>query len=228
MRVIALAALIALALATMFLRARPEPAVTGPAAVLTYVATAHQLGVVGYRDPAGAISPDGRFIAFAEGRDLRVLPLGGGASPMFPRAEGQVRSVTWMDDRRVLADDGGSETRWWVYDVRQASRVPLWSTAADGGTTASTTSRDHPRANDLRQPVVSPDGAWIAATVLAKEGMQLWRFASDGTRAEPVPHGDRPSSPAWMSSQEIACVVVVTRPAAHCRAVRRRPNRAHA
>ena len=209
MRLIALAIVIALALATMFLRARPDPAAAASPSALTYVATAHQLGVVGYRDPAGAISPDGRFIAYAEGRDVRVVPIGGGFSPMLPRAEGQVRSVTWMDDQRVLADDGGSETRWWVYDVPQATRARLWSTTgAEGAATSSTASPDGPRANDLRQPVVSPDGAWIAATVPAKDGIQLWRFDSDGARAEPVPHGDRPSSPAWMSNQEIACVVV--------------------
>src|SRR5262249_45973981 len=37
---------------------------------LTLVATAHQLGPVGYRDPAGAISPDGRWVAYSEGRFL--------------------------------------------------------------------------------------------------------------------------------------------------------------
>ena len=31
---------------------------------LSYITTAHQLGVVGYRDPAGAISPDSRHLAY--------------------------------------------------------------------------------------------------------------------------------------------------------------------
>ena len=117
MRLIALAIVVAVALTALFLRARPGPAAVEPPPVLTYVATANQLGVVGYRDPAGAISPDGRFLAYAEGRDLRVVPIAGGASAMFPRADGQVRWVTWIDASRVLADDGGSKTRWWVYDV---------------------------------------------------------------------------------------------------------------
>ncbi len=36
----------------------------GAATRLTWVADAHQFGPVGYRDPAGALSPDGRRIAF--------------------------------------------------------------------------------------------------------------------------------------------------------------------
>jgi Tol biopolymer transport system component len=214
MRAIVLALVIALALAAFFVRARPVAGVTDAPATLTYVATAHQRGVVGYRDPAGAISPDGRFVAYAEGRDLRVVPVAGGSSPLLPRAEGQVRSVTWMDDRRVLADDGGSRTRWWIYDVVQATRVPLWDRAvATPGMDARGPDRrglgpSDVRANDLRQPVVSPDGAWIAATVAARDGIQLWRLATDGSKAEQVAHGDRPSSPAWMPSGEIACIVV--------------------
>ena len=32
-----------------------------------HLATAHQMGPVAYRDPAGAASPDGRWLAFTEG-----------------------------------------------------------------------------------------------------------------------------------------------------------------
>ncbi len=34
---------------------------------LAWVATARQLGPVGYRDPAGAISPDGKLFAYSSG-----------------------------------------------------------------------------------------------------------------------------------------------------------------
>jgi dipeptidyl aminopeptidase/acylaminoacyl peptidase len=209
MRLVALVIVIALALAAMFLRARPAPAALDAPAPLTYVTTANQRGVVGYRDPAGALSPDGRFVAYAEGRDLRVVPIAGGASAIFPRAEGQVRWVTWLDDGRVLADDGGSETRWWVYGVSGATRAPLWSAQGSVATEGSAGSPPGgPRANDLRQPVASLDGVWIAATVAARDGVQLWRLAADGMRAEQVAHGDRPSSPAWMPNHEVACIVM--------------------
>jgi Tol biopolymer transport system component len=200
MRLIVLLLLVALALVAVFLRTRLITAGADAPVMLSYVATAHQRGVVGYRDPAGALSADGRFIAYAEGRDVRVVPVEGGAGPLLPRGDGQVRYVAWLDSGRVLADDEGSAPRWWVYDIAQATRAPLWSTAQ--------ASAQRPRAADLRQPAVSIDGAWIAATVADREGPQVWRIAADGSRAEKVPHGERPAWPAWMPNQEIACIVI--------------------
>src|SRR5881296_267268 len=57
---------------------------------LSWVATAQQLGPVGYRDPAGALSPDGRWIAYSEGRFLRVRPVDGGPAVGFPPGEAQI------------------------------------------------------------------------------------------------------------------------------------------
>ena len=200
MRFLVILLLVALALATVFLRSRPVTAGADAPVPLAYVATAHQLGVVGYRDPAGALSADGRFLVYAEGRDVRVVPVDGGASPLLPRGEGQVRYVAWIDGDHVLVDDEGSAERWWVYDVGGATRAPLWGTA--------NSSAGRPRAADLRQPAVSLDGAWIAATVADKSGPQVWRIATDGSRAEQVAHGERPSWPAWMPNNEVACIVV--------------------
>jgi len=200
MRLTVLALVVALALAVIFFRTRPVTADLEAPATLTYVATGHQLGVVGYRDPAGALSADGRFVAYAEGRDVRVVPVEGGASPLLPRGDGQVRYVAWLDQGHVLADDEGSAERWWVYDVARATRTPLWDQAPP--------SAGRPRASALRQPAVSLDGAWIAATVADKEGPQVWRIAADGSRAEQVAQGERPSWPAWMPDQAVACIVM--------------------
>ena len=56
---------------------RRAPALAKDAPQLAYITTAHQQGVVGYRDPAGAISPDGTRFAYSEGRFIRVIPIGG-------------------------------------------------------------------------------------------------------------------------------------------------------
>ncbi len=72
-------------------------------AALAYVTTAHQLGVVGYRDPAGAISPDGKRFAYSEGRFIRVIPIGGGAPVTLPPGEGQVRYLAWTSNDTVVA-----------------------------------------------------------------------------------------------------------------------------
>jgi Tol biopolymer transport system component len=216
MRALVLAIIVSLALIALYAWGRP-PSGADIRPALTFVATANQLGVVGYRDPAGELSADGRFVAYSEGRFVRVVPVAGGASVTLPPAQGQVRWLTWLDDRRVLAEDMGSATHWWVYDVQHVTREPLWApaTASAAATSAA------PRLNDLRQPVASADGAWLAATAAGTDGPQLWRVAVDGSRAERPPQGARPLSPAWMPSGQIACLVRVNgraRVAAPCEA----------
>src|SRR5262245_63397529 len=73
---------------------------------LAWVATAHQFGPVGYRDPAGAMSPDGKWIAYSEGRFLRVKPIDGGPIVDLPAGPGQIRYLTWRPDSRAVATDG--------------------------------------------------------------------------------------------------------------------------
>ncbi|MSO36560.1 MAG: hypothetical protein EXQ50_03895 [Acidobacteria bacterium] len=71
--------------------ARPSMVPGGEAPRLTYLTTAHQLGVVGYRDPIGVISPDATRLAYTEGRHIRVLPIAGGVPRTLPAGEGQIR-----------------------------------------------------------------------------------------------------------------------------------------
>ena len=95
--VIVVGALVAL----LWMREVSLPATASPA--LSYVTTAHQLGVVGYRDPAGAISPDGKRFAYSEGRFIRVIPIGGGAPVTLAPAAGQVRFLEWTSNDTVVA-----------------------------------------------------------------------------------------------------------------------------
>jgi Tol biopolymer transport system component len=87
--------------ALLWASTRSAPAIQPPQ--LTYVTTAHQLGVVGYRDPAGAISPDGKRFAYAEGRFIRVMPIGGGAPITVSEADQQVRFLEWTSNDHVVA-----------------------------------------------------------------------------------------------------------------------------
>lgn len=102
MRAIVVLAVVILGVAVM-LWTRPTPVEPIDPLELTYVTTAHQLGVVGYRDPAGAISPDGKRFAYSEGRFIRVIPIGGGAPVTLPPADQQVRAVTWTSNDTVVA-----------------------------------------------------------------------------------------------------------------------------
>ncbi|MBP7779604.1 MAG: PD40 domain-containing protein [Acidobacteria bacterium] len=176
--------------------------VAGPTA---WVATAHQQGIVGYRDPAVAVSPSGRLVAMSEGRVLRVAPIAGGVDVSAVRGEGQVRHLAWVDDRRILFEDGGARSRWQLHELGVGTR-PLWpeATLEGGGATSGMTLA----ANALRQLSVSPDGAWVAGIAAGAEGLDLWRVRLDGQelwRTEVT--AGRPSWPAWASATEIACVL---------------------
>ncbi len=176
-----------------------------PLGVTAWVATAHQQGIVGYRDPAVAVSPSGRLVAFSEGRALRVAPTGGGVDVAAVRGEGQLRHLAWIDDRRILFEDGGATARWQMHELGVGTR-PLWpvATLEGGGATSGMTLP----ANALRQLSVSPDGVWIAGIVAGREGPELWRVRLDGQELwrSPITTG-RPSWPAWASATEIACVL---------------------
>ena len=174
-------------------------------ATVQWVATARQQGIVGYRDPAVAIAPGGRVVAYSEGRVLRVAPVGGGVDVSFTRGLGQIRHLAWIDDRRVIFDDGGAAARWQLHEIGVGTR-PLWpeTTLEGGGASSGTTVA----ANALRQLSVSPDGEWVAGLVAGREGPELWRVRLDGQELwrSAITTG-RPSWPAWASATEMACVL---------------------
>ena len=89
--------------AVLYMRAERVAPNTIISPQLSYVTTAHQLGVVGYRDPAGVISPDGKRFAYSEGRFIRVIPIGGGAPISLPPADQQVRFLAWTSNDTVVA-----------------------------------------------------------------------------------------------------------------------------
>src|SRR5258705_6900897 len=96
------------------------------AAPLTWVAEAHQLGPVGYRDPAGALSPDGQWIAYSEGRFLRVRRASGGPAADLPAGDAQIRNLTWSpDSQRIVADGYQTPTGWASYDRVAGTRSGL-------------------------------------------------------------------------------------------------------
>ena len=196
MRPVALSALLLAAGALLFFVLRPTP--ESAAERMTWVADAHQFGPVGYRDPAGAISPDGRWIAYSEGRFLRVRAADAGPLVDVPAGDAQIRNITWSPDNRTILSDGfQTQTGWALYDRVDGTRRPLWA------------DRDPLRGgkiSDLRQPSWSPDGRSIAAIVNGSEGQELWTIAADGSSANAQRMVHRIAFPAWTPRGEIACV----------------------
>jgi Tol biopolymer transport system component len=160
---------------------------------LSWVATAHQFGPVGYRDPAGALSPDGRWIAYSEGRFLRVRSVDGGPAVGFPPGEAQIRNIAWSPDNRTILTDGHqTQTGWAAYDRLSGSRRVLW---------------DGPEGTpDLRHLAWSPDGRSIAAVA---NGDELRILSPTGALVRAQKNAHRIAFPAWTQAGEVACVATV-------------------
>ena len=178
------------------------------AARLDYVTTAEQQGVIGYRDPVGAISLDGQRIAFAEGRRLYDTPIGGGARMTLAEAAGQIRHVVADNLGAWIFEDTAASTRWWLASPRAPMR-PLFGARTE--ITATGTGENTPtrrRVSELRQVVASLDGKWLAALAGGSSGQEVWRIASDGSSAQVTRLADRVAWPTWTPSGEIVCTVM--------------------
>ena len=208
-RAVVLVALVAIAIAAIAVARRRDAAASSPGTTpLTWIADAHQFGPVGYRDPAGAISPDGQWIAYSEGRFLRVRPAGGGPSVTLPPNEVQIRDLTWSpDSRKIVANGYGTPGGWAVFDRTTATRERLWADhdplqARIEETGAAATAK----VSELRQLTWSRNGRFLAGIVNGREGQELWTIAADGSLAQARRVPNRIAFPSWTPRGEVACI----------------------
>jgi len=193
LRPLVLAVLVALAVAAIALRAFGPRGADRPEPRLTWIATAHQLGPVSYRDPAGAISPDGRWIAYSEGRFLRVQPVAGGPVLELPGGGAQIRSLSWnADSTRILTDGFDGPNDWGVYDRIARTRAAAL-----------------PGRRDVRQATWSPAGKLIAGLVAEREGAAVWVFDEAGRSTRMTAPKSGVTAPAWTPRGEVACIAPV-------------------
>ena len=159
---------------------------------LSYVTTANQYGVVGYRDPVGAISPDGTRIAYAEGRFIRVVPVAGGSPvTLQPTANGQIRHLFWTTNAHVAIEDPTPAGRWWLYQIGREGRGHLGRLD---------------RNLELRQLTCHRHRDDCAGLKFTATGAELHSLASDvdlgGVRIR-----GRASWPEFRPQGDVACVV---------------------
>ena len=175
---------------------------------LTWLATARQFGPVSYRDPAGAISPDGEWLAYSEGRFLRVRPVGGGAGVDFEPGPAQIRNLHWNGSDAVVADGNGAQAPWAEYDRPTRTRRPVAFTPDDHAVCVTRTdgrSRvtmpcgaaplpGHPPRDAYGPVALSPDGkVAYAALANARGTVDLWSIPVSGGQARQLTSFDRDS-----------------------------------
>ena len=106
---------------------------------LQYVTTAHQAGPVGYRDPVGAVSPDGVWLAYVSNRHLFLHRIEGSSTTELLPAENTKGMVIWFPDSRSLAVvevPFGASPQWFRYDVATGKREALGGPPVTGNQAA--------------------------------------------------------------------------------------------
>ena len=176
-----------------------QPARSGAPVALHYLATADQVGPVVYRDPLGAISPDGGWLAYTERDRVHVTPASGGCVRVLGPGTNSIRYLAWLpDSRRIAVRErvfDRSRQDWFLYDVATGERSPLWPGEPSGEV--------HPRAMD--QLAWSPDGAEVAGVVRGSTGTEIWTAGADGSSSRAVASGAL-SFPSWTPDGRLACL----------------------
>ena len=166
-----------------------------------HLTTAHQMGPVAYRDPAGAVSPDGRWLAYTQGREVLVLDLAEDEVLSLGLAPSQVRYLTWHPDSdRVLVHERSFDRRrqgWFVYDIETGAKQTFWG----GGYSASL-----PPRSGVLELSWAPDGASVVGVVRMAAGTQVWRISATADSGEVVAEGGRLSLPVVSPTGEVACI----------------------
>lgn len=168
-----------------------------------HLVTAHQMGPVAYRDPAGAVSPDGRWLAFTQGRDVIIMSIADGATRTLGTAPSQVRYLTWHPaSESLLVHERSFDRRrqgWFVYDIATGAKETLWG--GDGGL-----SGDLPPRSSLLEITWAPDGESLVGVVRSMAASQVWRISREGDSGEVVAEGQRLSLPVVSPDGEVACI----------------------
>jgi Tol biopolymer transport system component len=163
---------------------------------LKYVATAHQYGPVGYRDPLGVISPSGEWLAYSIAYRLFLRRLDGGPVTELPPSTANIRHLAWLpDNQTIVVDSGDARARWWTYDTATGQRRPLWPDNAHAIPLAK-----------LEQLTWSADGRKVAGVLHTATGTELWIFNPDGTNGQMSASPASLSFPAWAPDNRLACL----------------------
>jgi dipeptidyl aminopeptidase/acylaminoacyl peptidase len=175
-----------------------RPADTPP----TLVATVHQYGPVGYRDPLGVISPDGRWLATAAHSLLQIQALAGGPVRRLPAAATRILHLAWRRDGRLLVGQQDGDVMWWLYDVDQETRQPFWP----AGTILRDKAGISVDPSRLRELSWSPDGRRLAGIQLNSDSSTLWIVDSAGQQIQTRTSGARLGYPVWLQDELIGCL----------------------
>ena len=159
---------------------------------LHYVTTAHQAGPVGFRDPIGAVSPDGVWLAYISNRHLFLHNIAGSSTSELLPADDLKVALRWFSDSKYLAvreAPFNGEQRWFRYDIatgkRELTPAPQTTTTALPKKCAITEKIWGPSA-------LSPDGKKFYYSIANSKGtLDLWSCNTDSGATTRLTNFDR-------------------------------------
>jgi len=157
---------------------------------------------VGYRDPLGAISPDGKRLATAAHNILRVQDVGRTAAEILPSGDARILHLLWRPDGRLVTQQPDSAATWWLYEVAQGTRRPLWPP----GIVLRDSAGHSVAPGELRELAWSADGSRLAGVQLTSAQSVLWIVDSAGKALHTQSSPARLSYPVWLRDGRIACL----------------------
>ncbi|MFT5143531.1 MAG: hypothetical protein ACI80V_003471 [Rhodothermales bacterium] len=168
---------------------------------LRYVTSVDQVGPVAYRDPLGAVSPDGQWLAYTTDRFVDVIPSSGGPVRRYGPGVSDLRQLTWMGDSRSLAVlertfDRASQT-WYEYHMDSGERTPIWPNQVPGNL----------RELSWRSAAESLDGRPAVAGILGGgPNLLVTLDPASGAVIDTLASAGQLSNPARMPDGRVACL----------------------
>lgn len=166
---------------------------------LRLVTSVRQKGPVAYRDPFGAISPNGMHFAYSDLRKIVVQPINGGAVKELRKNGSFIRYLTWTPDSKYLItyELGGANQTWYKYDLHTNSSSALWQERKSFSITNTNNQEVVIDRSELRELVWSQDGKKVAGYVRRNNETLVVVFDLDGANAKLLTQGSKIESIQW-------------------------------
>ncbi|MCB0490826.1 MAG: PD40 domain-containing protein [Cyclobacteriaceae bacterium] len=164
---------------------------------MQFIKAVKQKGPVAYRDPFGAISPDGKLFAYSDRKQILVQQVVGGATFELEKHGTFVITLTWLPDSQHLVtyEIGGDREYWYIYDLLTKQGLPLWPDRK----VFSNNNLELDRA-DIKDLTWSSDGQQVAGLSKNDGKTQMWIMNNIGEDEKVIAENELIESIQWNPS----------------------------
>ncbi|MBR9923126.1 MAG: hypothetical protein GYB31_20040 [Bacteroidetes bacterium] len=168
---------------------------------LQLVSIVKQKGPVAYRDPIGAVSPDGRLVVFSDSRRLEVQSITGGTLNQLTKNGSFIRYFTWTSNGELITYElGGKGMTWYKYNIQANTSEPLWPDKDVFIVVKPDDTKVNVSRHDLRELTWSLDGKRIAGKTNLNGRAIVIEFEADGNNPKLIADYEDLTSIQWNPS----------------------------